>query len=43
MNSKRLLEIIGDIDDQHILKAARAARKSRIELVWLNWGGMTAC
>ena len=43
MNGKRLLEIIGEIDERHILEAAPAVRKSRSKLVWVKWGGMAAC
>ena len=43
MNGKRLLEIIGEIDERHILEAAPAVRKSRSKIGWVKWGGMAAC
>ncbi len=43
MKNKRLLNIIGEIDDRHIAEAAPATRKSRSKPIWIKWGTMAAC
>ena len=43
MKNKRLLNIIGEIDDRHIEEAAPATRKSRSKPIWIKWGTMAAC
>lgn len=42
MKNKRLLNIVGEIDDRHIIEAAPAAKKVR-KPVWVKWGAMAAC
>ena len=43
MKNKRLLNIIGEIDDRHIAEAAPATKKSRSKPIWIKWGTMAAC
>lgn len=43
MKNKRLLNIIGEIDDRHIAEAAPAIRKSHSKPIWIKWGTMAAC
>lgn len=42
MKNKRLLNIIGEINDRHVEEAAPAAKKSR-KPTWIKWGAMAAC
>ncbi len=43
MKNKRLLDIVGEIDDRHIIEAAPAEKKPSVKPMWLKWGGMAAC
>lgn len=43
MKNKRLLDIVGEIDDKHIVEAAPAAKKARSKPIWIKWGTMAAC
>lgn len=36
MKNKRLLNIIGEIDDRHIAEAAQAAKKSHSKPIWVK-------
>ena len=42
MKNKRLLNIIGEINDRHVEEAAPVAKKSR-KPTWIKWGAMAAC
>ncbi len=42
MKNKRLLELIGEIDDRHIAEAAPNAKKAS-RPAWLKWGVIAAC
>lgn len=42
MKNKRLLSILGEIDDRHTIEAAPAAKKAR-KPVWVKWSAMAAC
>ena len=42
MKSKRLLTLIGEIDDRYIEEAAPAARK-HMKAAWVKWVGIAAC
>ncbi len=43
MKSKRLLDIVGDIDDKYIAEAAPAAKKPRKNPAWVKWAAAAAC
>ncbi len=43
MKSQRLLELLGEIDDQYILEAAPSGKKSRRHTVLGKWGAIAAC
>lgn len=42
MKNKRLLDIVGEVDDRHIAEAAPIEKKSR-KPAWVKWGAMAAC
>ncbi len=42
MKNKRLLDIMGEIDDRHIACAAPAEKQSR-KPAWIRWGAAAAC
>ncbi len=43
MKNKRLLDIVGEIDEKHIVEAAPAAKKARSKPTWVKWRTMAAC
>lgn len=43
MKNKRLLNIIGEIDDRYIAEATPATKKSCTKPIWIKWGTMAAC
>ena len=43
MKNKRLLDIVGEIDDRHIVEAAPTAKKVRSKPTWGKWGTIAAC
>lgn len=43
MKNKRLLNIVGEIDDRHIAEAAPNAKAKRKAPVWTKWAAMAAC
>lgn len=43
MKSRRLLELVGQIDDRYILEAATTAKQPRRRPSWVKWGTMAAC
>ncbi len=42
MKNRRLLDIIGQIDDRHIASAAPAAKKVHKKPIWVKWGTLAA-
>lgn len=43
MKNKRLLNIIGEIDESHIAEAAPALKSPRRKHAWPKWGTLVAC
>lgn len=43
MKNKRLLNIIGEIDDRYIAESAPVARKAHRKSTWIKWGAIAAC
>lgn len=43
MKNKRLLDILGEMDERHIAEAAPAPRASRGRARWVKWGTLAAC